>query len=118
MSFPDEFFLRRVEYDCVLRRDVFTPFKNKVEGRSEVRQLLPTPGKGDLPLPAGGLPCLASAFDPQTVEELNAVVPDGAPKLQTAHPPQVHAASCGHAPSCGHAGATPSRTSCTALPIP
>ena len=56
---------------------------------SQVRQLLPTPGKGDLPLPKDGLPRLSCAFDPQSVEDLNAVVPDNAPKLQTAHPPQV-----------------------------
>lgn len=54
-----------------------------------MRQLLPTPSKGDLPLPKDGLPRLASVFDPRSVEDLNAVVPDGAPKLQTAHPPQV-----------------------------
>jgi hypothetical protein len=51
--------------------------------------MLPTPGKGDLPLPKDGLPWLAAAFDPQSVEDLNAVVPEDAPKLQTAHPPQV-----------------------------
>ena len=55
----------------------------------QLRQLLPTPGKGDLPLPTDGLPRLASVFDPRTVEDLNAVVPENAPKLQTAHPPQV-----------------------------
>ena len=56
---------------------------------SQVRPVLPTPDKGDLPLPKDGLPRLASAFDPQSVEDLNAVVPENAPKLQTAHPPQV-----------------------------
>lgn len=56
---------------------------------SQVRQLLPMPSKGDLPLPKDGLPRLSSVFDPRSVEDLNAVVPDSAPKLQTAHPPQV-----------------------------
>merc|ERR1719352_1978326 len=32
---------------------LFTAFKNKVESRCRVRPLLATPGKGDLPLPAG-----------------------------------------------------------------
>ena len=54
-----------------------------------MRALLPTPGAGSLPLPAGGLPSLAAAFEPRSVEDLNACVPDGAPQLRTAQPPQV-----------------------------
>lgn len=69
--------------------NVFTPFKNKVEGRSQVRQLLPTPQKGDLPLPPGGLPKLSSAFSPQSVEDLNVLVLEGAPKLSTPKPKQT-----------------------------
>jgi deoxyribodipyrimidine photo-lyase len=36
--------------------DVFTPFRNKVEKRCEVRKLLPDPQKGSLPLPEGNAP--------------------------------------------------------------
>lgn len=71
----------------------------QVEGRSQVRKLLPRPGKGDLPLPEGGLPAHPAQFAPQTVEDLNNVVPQGAPQLQTQHSTQVreseHLSMCG-----------------------
>ncbi len=72
------------------RAFTITMLHMQVEGRSQVRPLLPTPGKGDLPLPQGGLPRLASAFEPQSVQDLNAAVPQGAPQLRTPQPPQVH----------------------------
>lgn len=62
--------------------DVFTPFKQKCEDRCAVRAPLPAPRSGALPLPAGLDPA-ALDFLPKTVEELNAIVPAGAPKLMT-----------------------------------
>ncbi len=67
-----------------------------------MRAPLPTPGKGGLPLPSGGLPAQPQQFSPKTVEDLNAVVPPGAPELKTQHPAQachgtvvhVHVLSC------------------------
>ena len=54
-----------------------------------MREPLPTPGKGGLPLPSGGLPPQPQQFTPQSVEDLNAVVPQGAPELKTQHPAQA-----------------------------
>lgn len=61
----------------------------QVEGRSQVRDLLPTPQEGDLPLPGGGLPKVSFSFQPASVEDLNQVVPEGQPKLSTQHASQV-----------------------------
>ena len=41
--------------------DVFTPFRNKVESRAEVKDPLPGPKKGSLPLPGDVAACLAKA---------------------------------------------------------
>lgn len=77
-----------LSFDVKETADVFTPFKNKVEGRSQVRQLLPTPQLGDLPLPGGGLPKVSSSFQPASVEDLNEVVPQGHPQLSSQHASQ------------------------------
>ncbi|EIE22181.1 cryptochrome [Coccomyxa subellipsoidea C-169] len=60
--------------------DVFTPFKQKVEARCEVRAPLPAPKEGALPLAADLDPARLSR-KPSCVEDLNAVVPEGAPRL-------------------------------------
>jgi deoxyribodipyrimidine photo-lyase len=59
--------------------DVFTPFKQKCEDRSQVRACFPAPKPGSLPLPA--IEASALAFQPKGVEELNTVVPQGHPVL-------------------------------------
>ena len=49
--------------------DVFTPFKQKCEDRSQVRTCLPAPKPGSLPLPS--IDANALAFQPKGIEELN-----------------------------------------------
>ena len=50
------------------------------EDRCQVRKPFPAPAPGALPLPAG-LEAARLAFEPQRVEDLNAVVPEGHPQL-------------------------------------
>jgi len=49
--------------------DVFTPFKQKCEDRSQVRACFPAPRPGSLPLPS--LDASLLAFQPKGIEELN-----------------------------------------------
>ena len=58
----------------------------QVESRCEPRKLVRTPQKGQLPLPAD-LDEASLNFAPSRVEDLNKVVPEGAPRLST---PQEH----------------------------
>ena len=53
----------------------------QIEAKCSVRKEAPTPQKGDLPLPAGLEQKLQ--FQPNSVEDLNVVVPEGAAKLST-----------------------------------
>jgi len=70
--------------------DVFTPFKQKVEDKCQVRRPLPTPGPSSLPLP----PELMSSNDkidvgkvPGSVEELNAILTNqGEPVIESPPP--------------------------------
>ncbi len=52
----------------------------QVEARCTPRAPLPTPAAGSLPLPAG-LPKLKAAFEPRTIEDLNACQAEGTPPL-------------------------------------
>lgn len=72
--------------------DVFTPFKQKCEDRSQVRGCFPAPKPGSLPLPSiksitgnGGDGAGALSFQPKGIEELNnsgsGVVPEEGPWL-------------------------------------
>ena len=54
----------------------------QVESRCQVRQLLPAPAAGALPLPANLDPKLLS-FQPGIVEDLNSIVEEGLPRLET-----------------------------------
>lgn len=49
--------------------DVFTPFKNKCEGRASVRPLLDVPQPGELPLPADA----KTAFDLESTPSLESL---------------------------------------------
>ena len=71
--------------------DVFTPARNKIESRSKVRPPVPGPRHGALQLPGGrGLEELLQHC-PQTIEELNVLLPEGAPRLATPKPSEkVH----------------------------
>ncbi|CAL8468872.1 g8413 [Coccomyxa elongata] len=66
--------------------DVFTPFRNKVEARCQVRKPLPAPKQGALPL-APDLNPEQLSRKLSCIEDLNVLVPEGAPKLAT---PQQH----------------------------
>ena len=57
-------------------------FLLQVESRCQVRPALPAPEGGALPLPAAVDPKLLS-FQPGSVEELNSVVEEGLPRLET-----------------------------------
>eukprot|EP00884_Botryococcus_braunii_P017556 jgi/Botrbrau1/4484/Bobra.0220s0018.1 len=61
--------------------DIFTPFRQKVEAQSQVRNELPTPKAGALRLPSDVASLRTEA--PSTVEDLNVVLPDNAPRLTT-----------------------------------
>ena len=63
----------------------------QIESKCTVRKEAPTPQKGDLPLPAGLEQKLQ--FQPNTVEDLNVVVPEGAAQLST--PQYDQNVSCG-----------------------
>jgi hypothetical protein len=76
--------MRRSYAAVQLRRPVLA----QVESRCTPRATLPVPAAGSLPLPAG-LPTLKAAFEPRSVEDLNAVVPEGAPKLAAPAPPEA-----------------------------
>jgi deoxyribodipyrimidine photo-lyase len=72
--------------------DSFTPFKEAAEKHGRVRAPLAAPAAGALPLPApGAVDPAALAARPARVEDLNAVVPAGAPRL-AAPPPEPRAA--------------------------
>ena len=53
----------------------------QIESKCSVRKEAPTPQTGDLPLPAGLEQKLQ--YQPNSVEDLNVVVPEGAAKLST-----------------------------------
>ena len=57
----------------------------QVEARCEIRKPLPAPTEGALPLAPGLEPKQLS--EPSCIEDLNVLVPEGAPKLVT---PQQH----------------------------
>ena len=59
----------------------------QVESRCEVRQALPMPGPGALPLPPSMEPARLK-FLPDRIEDLNVLLPEGVPQLETppAHP--------------------------------
>ncbi len=59
---------------------VFTPFRNKVENSADVRRCFPSPKIGQLPLPRD---IIDIDYIPKSIEELNSIVPDGNPVLQT-----------------------------------
>ncbi len=63
---------------------VFTPFRNKVEDRSDVRRLFTTPATGQLPFPAKDvLPQdINLEYVPKDAADLNVVVPKGSPRLK------------------------------------
>ena len=61
---------------------------SQVEARCTPRAPLPVPEQGALPLPSG-LPTLQAAFEPRGIEDLNAVIPEGAPKIAAAPPPEA-----------------------------
>lgn len=65
--------------------DVFTPFRTKCEERVEVRKCIPVPKPGSLPLPLpnSGVDKALFAFTPSTIEDINPVVPQGHPVLQS-----------------------------------
>ena len=52
----------------------------QIERDAEIRAVMPTPQEGDLPLPEG-LPQGMLECNPQAVEDLNAVVPEGSQQL-------------------------------------
>ena len=54
----------------------------QIEQHAEVRAAMPTPQQGDLPLPQG-LPPAMLECNPQAIEDLNAVVPQGAQQLSS-----------------------------------
>ena len=54
----------------------------QVEARCTPRAPLPTPAAGSLPMPKG-LPKLNSAYEPRSIEDLNAVQANGTPPLAT-----------------------------------
>lgn len=62
--------------------DTFTPARHKIEQHAEVRAAFATPQEGELPLPKG-LPPAMLECNPQAVEDLNAVVPQGAQPLSS-----------------------------------
>ena len=62
----------------------------QIESKCSVRKEAPMPQKGDLPVPAGMEQKLQ--YQPNSVEDLNVVVPEGAAKLST--PQYDHNVSC------------------------
>lgn len=60
----------------------------QVESRCQPRKPYPAPSKGALPLKA--LPQIKSGFAPCSLQDLAAVLPDGAPKLEA---PQAQTAT-------------------------
>jgi len=70
-------------FDLHAMPTVFTPFRSKVEDRSEVRGMFETPRAGQLPFPSSDLLGIDKDFIPKRVEDLNAVVPPGNPALKT-----------------------------------
>ena len=54
----------------------------QIEQQAEVRAAMPTPQRGELPLPEG-LPSAMLDCNPQAVEDLNAVVPKGSQQLSS-----------------------------------
>ena len=50
--------------------DGFSPFRSKVEAKSTVRDALPPPARGSLPLPAAGMPAAASFLHMPTLYDL------------------------------------------------
>ncbi len=54
----------------------------QIEQHAEIRAALPTPQQGELPLPEG-LPTAMLECNPQAVEDLNAVVPQGSHQLSS-----------------------------------
>ncbi|CAL5221743.1 g3993 [Coccomyxa viridis] len=65
--------------------DVFTPFRNKAEQKCQIPRPVPRLEKGTLPLP-NSLPKERLEQQPSRVEDLNSIVPEGAPKLSTPQP--------------------------------
>jgi hypothetical protein len=59
----------------------------QVEAQCQPRGALPTPGRDALPLPGNFTQLLEGSFSPSSVEDLNEVVPGGAPQLSA---PQTH----------------------------
>lgn len=76
------------EPDMSTMPSVFTPFRQKVEDRAQVRPCLDTPVAGSLPFPTNLDSSIISDVDyvPRRVEDINVVVPSGDPCLQT---PQI-----------------------------
>ena len=72
----------------------------QVEARCTPRAPLPTPAAGSLPLPTG-LPALKAAFEPRTIEDLNAVQPEGTPPLATQPEPKAPVGITHSAVACG-----------------
>lgn len=79
------------DYDMQNMPTVFTPFRQKCEDRAPVRQCFPLPPKeiGVLPLPKDIHEFVADLnYVPQTIEDLNSIVPSGSPlfKIEGAKP--------------------------------
>lgn len=55
----------------------------QIERDAKIRAVMPTPTKGHLSLPKEGLPQAMLECNPQAVEDLNAVVPEGSQQLSS-----------------------------------
>ena len=76
------------ERDMSTMPSVFTPFRQKVEDKAEVRRCFDSPVAGSLPFPSNLNTLIVPDVDyvPRRVEDINVIVPKGDPCLQT---PQV-----------------------------